>query len=259
MIDDRAIQRALIAKGFLSGTADGDYGSGSRKAARAALLAAGHAEAAGWGDARCKIAFQQVMLTEAGCAPGMIDGYSGPQLLVALEKWQNSLRDITPPPPEVAHQSPVWPRQDGVPGFFGAKGTGLIAVPLPYPMKLAWDLSVTVTRMQMHEKVAASATRALTRALAHYGRDQLAALRLDITGGCYNDRLMKGGTRPSMHSWGIAIDFDPDRNQLRWGREKAWLARAACVPFLDFWAEEGWISLGRERNFDWMHVQAARL
>jgi hypothetical protein len=69
--------------------------------------------------------------------------------------------------------------------------------------------------MQMHEKVAASATRVLSKALAHYGLDQLSALNLDVTGGCFNDRVMKGGTRPSMHSRGIAIDFDPDHNQLR--------------------------------------------
>jgi hypothetical protein len=258
MIDDRSIQRALAAKGFYVGIADGDFGAGSKKAARAALVALGHPEAADWTDARCKIGFQQLMLTEAGFDPGAIDGWSGPQLLAALEKWQNRLRDITPPAPEIAHQNPIWPRQGDVPAFFGPKTQNLIPVTLPYPMKLAWS-GETVQRMRMHEKVADSATRVLGKALAHYGMDQLSALKLDVTGGCFNDRVMKGGSRPSMHSWGIAIDFDPDHNQLRWGREKAWLARTACRPFLDFWEEEGWISLGRERNFDWMHVQAARL
>ena len=70
---------------------------------------------------------------------------------------------------------------------------------------------------------------------------------------------MRGGTQYSMHSWGIAIDFDPERNQLNWGRDRARLAAADCVPFWDIWEAEGWVSLGRARNFDWMHVQAARL
>ena len=26
-----------------------------------------------------------------------------------------------------------------------------------------------------------------------------------------------------------------------------------------FWEEEGWVSLGRTKNPDWMHVQAAKL
>ncbi|MCA1748660.1 MAG: M15 family metallopeptidase [Sphingomonadales bacterium] len=70
---------------------------------------------------------------------------------------------------------------------------------------------------------------------------------------------MRGGSSWSMHSWGIAIDFDPANNQLRWGRDRARMAKPAYAPFLNAWESEGWISLGRERNFDWMHVQAARL
>ena len=41
-------------------------------------------------------------------------------------------------------------------------------------------------------------------------------LRLDVWGGCLNVRKMRGGTRNSMHSWGIALDYDPQNNQLKW-------------------------------------------
>ncbi len=70
---------------------------------------------------------------------------------------------------------------------------------------------------------------------------------------------MRGGQSYSMHSWGIAIDFDPERNQLKWGRPRARLSHSDAAPFWDAWEAEGWVSLGRARNFDWMHVQAARL
>ena len=60
----------------------------------------------------------------------------------------------------------------------------------------------------------------------------------------------------SMHAYGIAIDHDPQRNQLRWGKDRAHLARTHCNEFWDAWIAEGWTSLGITRNFDWMHVQA---
>jgi hypothetical protein len=62
-----------------------------------------------------------------------------------------------------------------------------------------------------------------------------------------------------MHSWGIAMDYDPERNKLKWGRDKAAFAWPEYDAWWRLWEEEGWISLGRQRNFDWMHIQAAKL
>lgn len=57
----------------------------------------------------------------------------------------------------------------------------------------------------------------------------------------------------------IAIDFDPTKNALRWGRGRARMAEPQYAAFLDIWEDEGRISLSRERNDDWMHAQAVRL
>ena len=70
---------------------------------------------------------------------------------------------------------------------------------------------------------------------------------------------MRGGTKPSTHSWGIALDWYPSRNKLRWGRDRASLAAPDCDDWWRIWEAEGWVSLGRSRNFDWMHVQAAKI
>ncbi|AFL51378.1 hypothetical protein ABIE78_002797 [Sinorhizobium fredii] len=70
---------------------------------------------------------------------------------------------------------------------------------------------------------------------------------------------MRGGNSYSMHSWGIAMDFDPERNQLHAYKPSARLSHSDAVPFWVAWESEGWLSLGRARDFDWMHVQAARL
>jgi hypothetical protein len=99
----------------------------------------------------------------------------------------------------------------------------------------------------------------MTKILKIYGHDALVRLGLDQFGGCLNVRKMRNGSAWSTHAWGIAIDWDADRNQLRWGKDRALMAQPEYAPFLDAWEAEGWLSLGRARNFDWMHVQAARL
>ena len=70
---------------------------------------------------------------------------------------------------------------------------------------------------------------------------------------------MRGGSSWSIHSWGAAVDLDPDNNQLKWSKPKATFSKAEYGDFWKIVEAEGWISLGRERNFDWMHFQAAYL
>jgi hypothetical protein len=70
---------------------------------------------------------------------------------------------------------------------------------------------------------------------------------------------MRGSSRMSTHAWAIAIDWDPDNNQLQWGRDRATLARPEYRDWWEIWEREGWLSLGRVKNYDWMHIQAAKL
>ena len=259
MIDNRSIQQFLADSGQYTDVVDGIWGSNSEKATLAYLLAEGHGDARLWPASRRKAAVQQCLMQDAGIHVGPIDGLVGPTFRYALEVWQNRLRDSTPADAAVAHQPAAAPRQRDVPSYYGTPGQNQTMLQLPFPMVLAWDLNTPIQRFSIHQKAADSARRALTRTLQHYGMDRIRELRLDRFGGCLNHRPMRGGNSLSMHSWGIAIDFDPERNQLRWGRDRAHMARADYQPFLNFWEAEGWISLGRERNFDWMHVQAARL
>lgn len=153
----------------------------------------------------------------------------------------------------------TFPRQRDVMNFYGNVGTNQTRIVPPWKMRLAWDKRRFIQRMTLHEKVADSAARAMTQVYAHYGDKGIKHLGLDLFGGSLNVRKMRGGSRYSMHSWGIAIDFDPERNQLRWKTPRARLSRDDVIPFWQAWEAEGWVSLGRERDFDWMHVQAARL
>jgi hypothetical protein len=151
-----------------------------------------------------------------------------------------------------------WPKQCDVPDFFGDIGANLVRMELPYPMRLAWKKDVVVRSTMVHEKVADSAHRVLSATKDFYG-DRIPELGLDLFGGCYNPRKMTNGNAWSMHAWGIAFDFDPERNLYKYGRDRATLARPEYHVWWKLWEDEGWVSLGRARNFDWMHVQAARL
>ncbi|WP_218135301.1 M15 family metallopeptidase [Parasphingopyxis sp. CP4] len=258
MIDDRTAQRVLQNSGSYAGAIDGVFGDASHRAMRALLADIGH-EIERWIDPRCRIALDQHIMAEAGIAVGAIDGQVGPQTQMALERWQDRLRGKSPPSAEIAHQPARFPRQRAVRRFYGEPGAHQVSLDLPFPMRLAWDTDTIIRRFSIHEKAHDSAARALARIRDHYGDTQLRALGLDLFGGCLNIRKMRGGRSLSMHSWGIAIDFDPAHNALRWGRDRARMAGPDHAVFLDIWESEGWISLGRERNYDWMHIQAARL
>ena len=119
--------------------------------------------------------------------------------------------------------------------------------------------STTLTRITCHEKVSKSLYTIFENTLKIYGEKEISKLRLDIFGGCLNVRRMRGGSAWSIHSWGAAIDLDPDNNQLKWGKDKASFAKPVYNDFWKIVESEGWVSLLKERNMDAMHIQAARL
>ena len=143
--------------------------------------------------------------------------------------------------------------------FFEAPGSNQTSLELPFRMRIAWDPAKTVTKVSCHTKVRAHLERIWVRTLEHYGLPEIQRLRLDMFGGCLNVRQMRGGTKWSMHAYGIAWDVDPARNALKMGRDQATLDAPEYDAFWGFVYDEGAISLGRERNFDWMHFQFARL
>jgi hypothetical protein len=236
------IQRALIARGYDLGPsgADGRSGAKTQAAIKAFQVANG--------------------LTPDGKVGENTKAALFPQKVPARNN--EGLPTFPPSPKEAprrAGAAPVWPRQRDCMTFYGGVGLHQTSLSLPFPMRLAWDKKVIVSRISVHEKVHDSAKRAFDRIAAAYDEAARKRLGLDLFGGSLNVRKMRGGSSYSMHSWGIAIDFDPERNQLAWGRDRARLAQPDAEEFWRIWEAEGWISLGRTRDMDWMHVQAARL
>lgn len=257
LIDVRTLQQYLTDSGHPCGPIDGIIGGLTRAAVHQLLEARNIPNFKSWGNKRQLVAANQLFYLDQGIDTGAIDGLIGPQTRYAHEEWIRRSRDIELPIELVKHQPTAWPREKDVPSFFGPVGENQTMLKLPYPMKLAWDRKKVITEISIHKKVADSALRALTRIHEYYGVNKPAGI--DLFGGCLNVRKKRGGSSWSMHAWGIAIDFDPDNNQLSWPASKARLAKPEYNFFWQAWYDEGWISLGRERNYDWMHVQAARL
>lgn len=135
------------------------------------------------------------------------------------------------------------------------RGTYLKTITLPYPMRIAWDLDVKVSKMRCHKDVADNFLAVFNDLLKYYGYEKIVELGIDLYGGCFNYRKMRGGTSWSTHAWGIAIDLDPARNKLKETKRTARFARPEYKPMIDIFYKHGFESLGVEKDFDWMHFQ----
>ena len=257
----KTVQRILEEKGFYHGKIDGIAGPKTE-----AALAQVEGLNQNLPRTRKITTVIQTGAKEKGLDVGPIDGLWGPQTAAAFDELVYLFEhgELQPPwrPDDIVVGNPnQWPVQNTpeFQEFYGERGSQLELIELPYEFKLCWDLRTKTKRTSCHAKVADSLGRVLQKVKEIYGEEEISRLRLDRYGGCYNDRVMRNGTLWSMHAWGIALDFDPERNRLNWGRDKAAFAHPDYTDWWKCWEEEGWISLGRKRNFDWMHVQAARL
>jgi len=134
----------------------------------------------------------------------------------------------------------------------------LVTIILPYPMRIAWDLAHSVTKIQCHKLIAGQLMTVFQELLAHYGLAKLTELGIDLYGGCVNVRLQRGSkTKWSRHSWGVAIDLDPARNALKVHKPQAQFSKPEYQPMIDIFYKNGFVGLGPEKDYDWMHFEAA--
>tara|TARA_Y100000593_G_scaffold95011_1_gene198194 strand:+ start:5318 stop:5989 length:672 start_codon:yes stop_codon:yes gene_type:complete len=136
-------------------------------------------------------------------------------------------------------------------------GSYLTTIDLPYPMRLSWDLDRTVTRMRCHKLLADKFLAVFNDILVHYGIERIKELGIDLFGGCFSFRKMRGGKDWSRHSWGIAIDLDPFRNGLKTKWKDAQFSKEEYRPMMEIFYKHGFQNLGLEADMDAMHMQAS--
>lgn len=258
----KIIQDSLNKHYRQSLTVDGIAGRKTEAALMAVSAIPNH-----WSKDRKMIGYIQHVCALEGINAGPVDGYWGPQTDYGFSQLKEALKTGSAPQPwrddEGIGARPVagsWPvqTQSELERYYGPVGQNQTSVVVPYPLKIAWKLDRVITKFSCHEKVADSIVRVMTRAKDHYG-DDIETLGLDLWGGCLNVRKMRGGTKWSTHAWGIAIDWDPARNRLRWDHTRANFAKPVYDQWWKLWEEEGWVSLGKSRDYDWMHTQAAKV
>jgi len=231
----------------------------------------------------------QQQLNKYGYDAGPNDGFWGPRTAGALKEFQKAnfipvtgvidqdtrgvlyggkiIRNDEGIPDRSKDTAPIkvktaFPPYRDVQKVFGVPGSPAATAGkcrLPIPFRIAWDMTQTVNRFSCHILVQDTFTEMFKEAVTYYGPARYRELGLDIFGGCYNNRPMRGGSKPSTHAFGIAVDLWPQKNLLRETHVTARFARPEYIPFWEIVERYGLVSLGRERDFDWMHFQACGL
>ncbi|MCC5973179.1 MAG: hypothetical protein JJT81_03920 [Rubellimicrobium sp.] len=272
-MDIRHVQLLLASANYYAGAIDGVAGPLTMRGVGIVQRNGGF-DWRGWPDARRLIGVGQRILAVQGFEPGPVDGWAGHNTRAALtawqvrretgQDWQVTRRPVQASGPQHGPDTAqaAYPSQSAMVPFYGPAGgpeatAGIVA--LPFAFQLSWNLSQEIRSFRCHRRLAAPLTSIFAETARHYGQARMTALRLHIWGGCFNHRNMRGGSALSTHAWGAAVDLDPERNMLSWGRDRAALAQGDYDAFWRIVETHGATSLGKVADRDWMHLQFARL
>ena len=161
----------------------------------------------------------------------------------------------------------TWPLQSECDSFYGNPRVpnGLVSpawfkaniVTISPPFRMTFD-GKPVSKVQVHRKCADSLSRVFNAIWTASGHNQVVIEQwgVDKFGGSFNYRLKRGLSSLSMHAYGCAIDFDPERNGL--GVMRGHLRD--CPLVIAAFKAEGWSWGGDwQTRPDPMHFQAARV
>lgn len=170
------------------------------------------------------------------------DSFFGP---ASIRACKDHLRSLMP-------EDHPWPTTDqgALTRFYGRAGDETMLVNLAVgDLDIRYD-GKNVKSIRCHHKVAPSLRRIL---------EQIAktphAWVLKEYAGVYNNRPMRGGSTPSLHARGAAIDLAPSTNQFR----EHWPMSANMpIEVMEEFAKEGWMPAGAFWGYDSQHFQATR-
>lgn len=149
---------------------------------------------------------------------------------------------------------PSWPHDDtqSLVKFYGKPGDTSQLVLVKPPWQMTFE-GRPIQGVKIHRKCAASLKRVFDDIAEQVDNDWSRLPRgAKIFDGSYNYRPIRGGSRPSCHSFGAAIDLDAEQNPL--GSTRGTMSPIVINAF----KREGWYWGGNFKSRkDMMHFQAA--
>ena len=183
-----------------------------------------------------------------------VDGIAGKNTWAAIAK---AIGVSTPTVTTTTSNMPTQAQVRAGTSIFGKPGveSNLVNIKPAYQL---YYCGTPVKTIRVHKAIADRVEAALKEILAHYGTAEIKRLGLDQYSGSYNYRKSTGGSSLSMHAWGIALDFAAEKNTYAMKKPQASLSHPDCEMWWKIWEKHGAVSLGREKNIDWMHLQFAK-
>lgn len=229
----KLLQKFLIKANLYTGKIDGKQGPNTNKGINTALSTNNSilpTDWTAWPDKRKAIAYLQLICQQSNIDSGSIDGFYGPQTEYAADRLKilnttgvipRGFADIIP----LRTNPNTFPLEgrESLGEYYGEPCKAqLIKVSCPWVLRLDWNLEQTTNTISIHNKLSASLATVLENIYKAYGDDGIKKHGLDRYGGSYNCRNKRGSTSSwSTHAWGIAIDWFPSKNKLKWNGEQA--------------------------------------
>lgn len=148
------------------------------------------------------------------------------------------------PEGENGQASPTWEQQN------------LIYVKTPWRLVTSWSFQEMSSGIRIHSKCASSLSAIFDEIWEAAGKSQkqIDEWGMNLCGGGFTFRIKRGSNELSMHAFGCAVDFDPQRNER--GNHNPHFGNIPEV--LDAFARQKWVWGGTFSIPDGMHWQAAK-